>query len=392
MADVERKAAENRAELEKVRERCRQNELEREARLKEQEQEQRDRESEKLSPVVAAGGRVPLEAGAGQIGHPHSRRPRQAIDLLGRISGIKIKRDDGADDNDDEFDEDESLAFLDAIRRTALLTGLSGQVGPAQLAALEDSVSARICAAGPGTDLAYWEEMVDKVKVAKAKATLQEQRQSADQGAEVDDPEVAAASATGSDGNQQRRLRRKAGGRHRRVSPMTTRPSSRGKQQQKQQQQQCSRLLMRTILWSIFAGKTRSGHGRRSDSDQLERRVGQAGASPAVRLATRQRPRPEEKTEESLRVKTPGLGGLVRPAEAKEAAGYKFNIFLPGSAGQTSKAAQLDSTEPCKDDPQICHPAASLLGRLYGKTWLFKIVRNEWDTSFRHGFRCPVCC
>uniref|UniRef100_A0A1I8FLY7 Splicing factor Cactin n=1 Tax=Macrostomum lignano TaxID=282301 RepID=A0A1I8FLY7_9PLAT len=316
MADVERKAAENRAELEKVRERCRQNELEREARLKEQEQEQRDRESENFRQW------------RGPDRPSHSEGRAKPIDLLGRyaealqrISGIKIKRDDGADDNDDEFDEDESLAFLDAHSPDALLTGLSvddledlkvdigvyqklerqsgltkapqdctgcssataavadridaviqGASRASQLAALEDSVSARICAAGPGTDLAYWEEMLDKVKVAKGKATPAEscikcccvgecrdcrKRQSADQGAEVDDPEAG---------------------------------------------------------------------GRGSAAE------------------------PEEKTEE-IAVKTPRPGGLVRPAEAKEAAGYKFNIFYPDLLDKSRRPATAPSR--AKDDPQF---------------------------------------
>uniref|UniRef100_A0A1I8IZ60 Splicing factor Cactin n=1 Tax=Macrostomum lignano TaxID=282301 RepID=A0A1I8IZ60_9PLAT len=407
MADVERKAAENRAELEKVRERCRQNELEREARLKEQEQEQRDRESENFRQWWQQEDAFHLKQARARSAIRIAEGRAKPIDLLGRyaealqrISGIKIKRDDGADDNDDEFDEDESLAFLDAHSPDALLTGLSvddledlkvdigvyqklerqsgltegacrdsetfwscvallvqhaldSKTAPAassataavadridavirgksasQLAALEDSVSARICAAGPGTDLAYWEEMLDKVKVAKGKATLQElhkvllrrrmqrlqERQSADQGAEVDDPEVAAASAE-----------------------------------------------------------------------------------------------PEEKTEE-IAVKTPGLAAWsdrLKPKKPryfnrvntgynwgaynrthfdsdnpppKIVQGYKFNIFYPDLLDK-SKAPSY-STSRAKTIRNL--PSALHCWPPYEDV-AFKIVRNEWDTSFRHGFRC----
>uniref|UniRef100_A0A1I8FQH5 Splicing factor Cactin n=1 Tax=Macrostomum lignano TaxID=282301 RepID=A0A1I8FQH5_9PLAT len=455
------KAAENRAELEKVfrRERCRQNELEREARLKEQEQEQRDRESENFRQWWQQEDAFPLEAGAGQIGHPHSRRSapspstcwRRYAEALQRISGIKIKRDDGADDNDDEFDEDESLAFLDAHSPDALLTGLSvddledlkvdigvyqklerqsgltrrrlsgqrdflelpllvqhaldSKSAPAassataavadridavirgksasQLAALEDSVSARICAAGPGTDLAYWEEMVDKVKVAKAKATLQElhkvllrRRMQRLQGAEVDDPEVAAASATAATATSS--AASEEGAAKPPSQPMTTEAEQQRQQQQKQQQQQ------QQALDAYDSGRYSPA---KLDPDRVAGQIVINWSEESVRLEhlrpsgwrRAQRRAGRENRRDCGENSRPG--GLVRPAEAKEAAGYKFNIFYPDLLDK-SKAPSY-STEPCKDDPQFCHPALHCWPPY--EDVAFKIVRNEWDTSFRHG-------
>ncbi|PAA94483.1 hypothetical protein BOX15_Mlig030086g1, partial [Macrostomum lignano] len=499
MADVERKAAENRAELEKVRERCRQNELEREARLKEQEQEQRDRESENFRQWWQQEDAFHLKQARARSAIRIAEGRAKPIDLLGRyaealqrISGIKIKRDDGADDNDDEFDEDESLAFLDAHSPDALLTGLSvddledlkvdigvyqklerqsgltegacrdsetfwscvallvqhaldSKTAPAassataavadridavirgksasQLAALEDSVSARICAAGPGTDLAYWEEMLDKVKVAKGKATLQElhkvllrrrmqrlqERQSADQGAEVDDPEVAAASATAATATSS--AASEEGGGDTAESADDDEAEQQRQQQQKQQQQQqqaldaydSGRYSPAKLDPDTVAGQIVINWSEESVRlEHLRRQAGDAAA-----------PEPEEKTEE-IAVKTPGLAAWsdrLKPKKPryfnrvntgynwgaynrthfdsdnpppKIVQGYKFNIFYPDLLDK-SKAPSY-STEPCKDDPQF-----AILRFTAGPPYedvAFKIVRNEWDTSFRHGFRC----
>uniref|UniRef100_A0A1I8F574 Splicing factor Cactin n=1 Tax=Macrostomum lignano TaxID=282301 RepID=A0A1I8F574_9PLAT len=326
-----------------VRERCRQNELEREARLKEQEQEQRDRESENFrqwwQQEDAARARSAIRIAEGRA---------KPIDLLGRyaealqrISGIKIKRDDGADDNDDEFDEDESLAFLDAHSPDALLTGLSklerqsgltegacrdsetfwscvallvqhaldSKSAPAassataavadridavirgksasQLAALEDSVSARICAAGPGTDLAYWEEDAGQTPEPEEKT----------EEIAVKTPGLAAWSD--------------------RLKPKKPRYFNR-----------------------VNTGYNWGAYNRTHfDSDNPPPKIVQ---------------------------------------------GYKFNIFYPDLLDK-SKAPSY-STEPCKDDPQF-----AILRFTAGPPYedvAFKIVRNEWDTSFRHGFRC----
>uniref|UniRef100_A0A1I8F5L2 Splicing factor Cactin n=1 Tax=Macrostomum lignano TaxID=282301 RepID=A0A1I8F5L2_9PLAT len=251
MADVERKAAENRAEARKVLSasvavRTSWNRGPAEGR----EQEQRDRESENFRQWWQQEDAFHLKQARARSAIRIAEGRAKPIDLLGRyaealqrISGIKIKRDDGRTTMMTNLMKTKSLAFLDAHSPDALLTGLSvddledlkvdigvyqklerqsgltegacrdsetfwscvallvqhaldSKTAPAassataavadridavirgksasQLAALEDSVSARICAAGPGTDLAYWEEMLDKVKVAKGKATLQE--------------------------------------------------------------------------------------------------------------------------------------------------------------------------------------------------------------------------
>uniref|UniRef100_A0A1I8FRE4 Splicing factor Cactin n=1 Tax=Macrostomum lignano TaxID=282301 RepID=A0A1I8FRE4_9PLAT len=181
------------------------------ARLKEQEQEQRDRESENFRQWWQQEDAFHLKQARARSAIRIAEGRAKPIDLLAGMPKLckeslvlKLKRDDGADDNDDEFDEDEKIGTAERLNRrrlsdsetfwscVALLVqhALDSKTAPAassataavadridavirgksasQLAALEDSnLRDR-----PGTDLAYWEEMLDKVKVAKGKATL----------------------------------------------------------------------------------------------------------------------------------------------------------------------------------------------------------------------------
>uniref|UniRef100_A0A1I8FMT8 Splicing factor Cactin n=1 Tax=Macrostomum lignano TaxID=282301 RepID=A0A1I8FMT8_9PLAT len=350
MADVERKAAENRAELEKVRERCRQNELEREARLKEQEQEQRDRESENFrqwwqqedafhlkqararSAIRIAEGRAkPIDLlgrrESGFLRRPFAGRPAHglSVDDLEDLKvdiGVyqKLERQSGLTEGacrDSETFWSCFSTLLDsktapaassataavADRIDAVIRGKSAS----QLAALEDSVSARICAAGPGTDLAYWEEMLDKVKVAKGKATLQE----------------------------------------------------------------LHKVLLRRRMQRLQAGDAAA-------------------------------PEPEEKTEE-IAVKTPGLAAWSDRLKPKKP--RYFNRVNTGYNWALINRTHFDSDNPPPKIVQGYNPRRPATAPSRAKTnpqfailrftagppyedVAFKIVRNEWDTSFRHGFRC----